>query len=158
RVDGSFSVWDPVRNEDRSTGRLWPTRTSGAPELPPAFHFTSAQLWDGLEENGRSLSNGLIRDWVSWQNERAKAFKQLISVLGALSPSENEKLRPGKPTRIRLDDSRAIPTLAMSYGKVPLTYASAGIKRIVGLAYLLVWAWQEHVQASRLLRRPVTKE
>jgi len=46
----------------------------------------------------------------------------------------------------------------MPYGIVPLTYASAGVKRIVSLAYLLVWAWQEHLQASKLLRRPPTDE
>jgi hypothetical protein len=46
----------------------------------------------------------------------------------------------------------------MSYGTIPLTFASAGMKRVIGLAYLLVWAWQEHLQASRLLKRPLTEE
>jgi hypothetical protein len=106
----------------------------------------------------RNLSNGLIRDWVSWQSASAEAFEQLTSILRVLSPGREEELRPGNPTRVRLDDSRDIPTLAMPYGTVPLTFASAGMKRVIGLAYLLVWAWQEHLQASRLLRRPVTEE
>ena len=38
----------------------------------------------------------------------------------------------------------------MSYGDVPLVHASAGMKRIVSLAYLLTWAWDEHKRASRL--------
>jgi hypothetical protein len=41
----------------------------------------------------------------------------------------------------------------MSYGTVPLTHASAGVRRIVGLAYLLVWAWSEHLLASRLRKQ-----
>ncbi len=152
QVDGSFSVWDPARNSVSGPRSGWVN------DLPEAFHFSPDKLWNGLEENGRILSNGLIRDWVSWQSERAEAFEQLTSVLKALSPGDQEELRPGKPTRVRLDDSRAIPTLAMPYGTVPLTFVSAGMKRVIGLAYLLVWAWQEHLQASRLLRRPLTEE
>ena len=38
----------------------------------------------------------------------------------------------------------------MSYGQdVALVHASAGMRRIVALAYLLVWTWQEHVAACR---------
>ena len=32
------------------------------------------------------------------------------------------------------------------------------MKRIIGLAYLLVWAWQEHVKASELLARPPARQ
>jgi hypothetical protein len=42
----------------------------------------------------------------------------------------------------------------MPYGTVPLVLASAGMKRVISLAYLLVWAWQEHQRASVLLREP----
>jgi len=37
-----------------------------------------------------------------------------------------------------------------------VTQASAGMKRILGLAYLLVWTWYEHSQASILLNQPPT--
>ena len=40
---------------------------------------------------------------------------------------------------------------------MPLTHASAGVRRIVGLAYLLVWAWREHRLASKLLKHDVEK-
>jgi hypothetical protein len=37
---------------------------------------------------------------------------------------------------------------------VPLLYESAGIRRVVTLAYLIVWAWEEHkVQAKQAGRR-----
>jgi len=45
----------------------------------------------------------------------------------------------------------------MPYGTIPLILASAGIKRVIGLAYLLVWAWQEHQHAARVLRVPVAR-
>ncbi|HYN21099.1 MAG TPA: AAA family ATPase, partial [Thermoanaerobaculia bacterium] len=45
------------------------------------------------------------------------------------------------------------PTLEMPYGNLPLIMASAGMKRVIGLAYLLVWAWQEHLRASERLRQ-----
>jgi hypothetical protein len=32
------------------------------------------------------------------------------------------------------------------------------MRRIIALAYLLVWSWQEHVRASELLGRPTTKQ
>jgi hypothetical protein len=38
----------------------------------------------------------------------------------------------------------------MPYGPVPVTQAAAGMRRVLALAYLLVWAWEEHVRAARL--------
>lgn len=150
RVDGGFSVWDPARNGagDSSNGSR-----SAARDRVDAYHFTPDQLWNGLRDEHRILCNGLIQDWVSWQLQKAEPFAHLTRVLRTLSPSPEEELRPGKPTRVSVDDVRDHPTLRMPYGTVPLVLASAGMRRIVGLAYLLVWAWQEHVRASKLLRR-----
>jgi hypothetical protein len=67
-------------------------------------------------------------------------------------------LAPGDLTRISLDDVRDMPTLAMPYGAVPVVYASAGMRRIIALAYLLVWSWEEHVRASQLLAQERTKQ
>ena len=59
---------------------------------------------------------------------------------------------PGKWTRIRLDDVRDMPTIQMPYNsKVALAHASSGIRRVLALAYLLVWAWEEHKLAAQLL-------
>jgi len=41
----------------------------------------------------------------------------------------------------------------MPYGVVQVTHASAGVQRILALAYLLVWAWQEHLTMCESLRR-----
>ena len=68
-------------------------------------------------------------------------------------------MEPGELTRLGLDDVRDIPTLRMPYQKdVPVVHASSGMRRIMALAYVLVWAWEEHKKAAKLLDEPVTKQ
>ena len=62
-------------------------------------------------------------------------------------------LKPGEPVRIP-DDPRVIPTLVHPYGEIPITNASAGVRRIVALAYMIVWAWNEHVVISEMMNIP----
>ena len=153
-ADGSFAVWDPARN-------YWRTQNGvDVQERRPAYVFSPAEVWDGLlDAKGAWLCNGLIRDWAGWQKENGEAFHSLKSVLEALSPSEAEPIIPGKLTRISLDDARDIPTLAMPYGQdVPVLHASSGMRRIIALAYVLVWAWEEHRKASELLTDPTTNQ
>ncbi|NNB90902.1 ATP-binding protein [Corallococcus exiguus] len=148
RVDGSFSLWDYLRN-----GR----RYGHAPATNlPAYDFTPDELWNRLEKDGRTVCNGLLYDWVTWQIKNSSPFHRLKRVLEVLSPGAHESLIPGEPTRISIEDVRDIPTLQMPYGLVPLTHASAAVRRIVGLAYLLVWAWEEHVRAAEFFKVPVT--
>lgn len=147
RIDGGFSVWDPFRErrEFRERDASW--------LVPGAFDFDPDALWNGLTVNGRIACNGLIRDWVSWQKGNESSFALLERALLALSPPD-EPLRPGRPTRISLADAREIPTLSLPYGEIPVVDASAGYRRILSLAYLLVWAWQEHRLAARFRKKP----
>ncbi len=147
RADGGFSVWDDLRNVDQ-----------GKMSNPPAYHFTRRQIWDGLEHQDEIICEGLIRDWVSWQRAGESSFTALRKVLRELSPSHTEAIEPGPPMRVRLKDVRAMPTLRMPYGTVPLIHAAAGLKRCASLAYLLVWAWFEHHQTARLSKRRPAKE
>lgn len=144
-ADGSFAVWDAARN--RSSLSL---RNS---TRPPAYVFSSKQIWDGLQrDDGTWLCNGLIRDWASWQKEKGTAFTNLCAVLKALSPSVQEQFKPGELTRISLDDARDMPTITMPYGTdVPVLHSSSGIRRILSLAYFLVWCWDEHLKAKKLI-------
>ncbi len=154
RVDGAFAVWDPARD-------YW--SESAKTKISKPLIFTRDEIWNGLQYNigGKVtfLSNGLISDWILWQNSPDKEpFETLKRVLKRLSPPELEKgdlgiLEPGKPTRLS-NDSRWMPTIKHSYGEVPLIYASAGVRRIVALAYLIVWAWEEHKTQSNLIRKP----
>lgn len=162
QVDGGFSIWDPARNYWKKVE----SKGVDAPDRPPAYLFSPAEVWNGLErpdprEPSRIevLCNGLIRDWASWQKEKGSAYQQLCRVFEELSPSESELLQPGELTRISLDDVRDMPTLRMPYGKeVAIVHASAAIRRIVALAYLLVWTWQEHARACKLLNRETTRQ
>lgn len=142
-VDGSFSAWDPARN-------YWNDRAGLGADRPRSFDFSPMQVWDGLTSpTGTRYCNGLVHDWVLWQLGQDPAFDSLISVLDALSPSLTEKLQPGQPVRIGLD-VKDQPSLRMPYGQdVPLVHASAAMRRIVALAYLLVWTWREHQLAAQ---------
>lgn len=155
RVDGSFSVWDPARNSWKDV----PLGVEASDRRPRAYHFAPSQVWDGLEPDGKILCNGLVRDWASWQGRNNEPYQQLLKVLEVLSPSDEERIVPGELTRISLEDVRDMPTLRTQYyQEVPVVHASAGFKRIISLAYLLVWAWHEHIQASRLLNQEVTHQ
>jgi predicted ATPase len=142
-VDGSFSVWDPARN-------YWKNDDEVGRDRPKSFDFTPEQVWKGLVgANGVTHCVGLIRDWVLWQRGQQAAFNDLVRVLEVLSPCEAERLIPGEPTQIG-DDVEEVPSLKMPYGQeVPLPLASAGMRRICALAYLLVWTWREHAKASK---------
>jgi energy-coupling factor transporter ATP-binding protein EcfA2 len=78
-------------------------------------------------------------------------------VLNRVSPPGADKLEIGEPVRLP-GESREIPTFKHSYGSVPVTYESAGVRRVVALAYLIVWAWQEHRVQSKLAGKPEEKQ
>ena len=150
QVDGGFSVWDPARN-------YWKEQDS---ERQAAYLFSGREVWDGLPLGGSArYCNGLIADWANWQLEGGDAIRHLKSVLAALSPSPQEPLEPGSLIKLSLSDARKHPTIRAPYGlEVPLVHASAGIRRIVSLAYLLVWTWQEHVASAELRGDPPARE
>jgi hypothetical protein len=132
RVDGSFAVWDPAKQ--------------GAAQLGQQAVFSSEEVWDGLP--GRI--EGLIRDWVRWQSSQATSpFETFKRVLAHLSPPDLGVFEPGEPVRV-LGDPRDIPTIKHPFGTTPIIYSSAGVRRIVTLAYLIVWAWTEHIIAAKL--------
>lgn len=137
RVDGSFAVWDPVRHAGNTS------------EPRGALVFTRDQVMHGLDKR----IEGLLRDWVRWQRSPDQSvFEMFKAVLRRLSPPDMSPLEPGDPIRIA-GDSREIPTLRHAYDVVPFTNESAGVKRIVTVAYLLVWAWNEHKVYSGLSKK-----
>jgi hypothetical protein len=165
RSDGSFGVWDPARNHYklRPQGKIGINDVEAASNpatfrRPPAYQFSGRDLWDGLEDHDKTLCNGLIRDWVSWQQKQPLGaeggeFDLLTKVLRELSPHPESVIRPTAPLRVFVDDTREFPTIDFGYGSVPVIHASAGMRRVLALAYLVVWSWHEHVAACRLLRR-----
>ncbi|MCY4399677.1 MAG: AAA family ATPase [Gemmatimonadetes bacterium] len=132
-VDGTFSIEDDHRD--------------GTEDEP--LNLTSREIWDS--KPGRM--EGLIRDWVTWQLSGKKWFSLFEAVLSHLSPSDLGTLRPGSPRRIP-GDPRPIPVIKHPYGETPVLYASAGVRRIMALTYVVVWAWQEHLLGSELRGLP----
>ena len=114
-------------------------------------------MWDGLatEVDGRTvpLCNGLLQDWSSWIKAKEAMSKAMALALRALSPEGvgGDRLEPGPPMRLSIDDARDIPSIRTGYaGAVPILHASSGIRRVVALAYMLTWAWSEHRIAAEL--------
>ncbi len=141
RVDGSFAIWDSTRDYVLSQSR------ESTPS-PRPVHLTREQVWDGDKQYIR----GLIEDWGIWQSEPDKyPFDTFKKVLRRLSPRDLGPLQPGELVRLP-NDIRRIPTIKHAYGEVPILHAAAGVRRIITLAYLIVWAWEEHKIQSALRR------
>jgi predicted ATPase len=167
-VDGGFSVWDPMRNIRKSDRRA--DSPDYADDMPRAFNFQPEgsgeddeygrrrlrrDVANGLEDDGRVLCNGLIADWAEWFNRGPNThplnpFGFLTTIVAQLS-HPSEPIECVEPQKVFVDDSRRFPMLKMPYGDlVPYPQWSAGMKRIINLCYLIVWAWVEHIQAARL--------
>lgn len=132
RVDGSFAVMDETRAQVKAGDAQVLTR------------FTTSEVWEGKAAE----NEGLVRDWVSWQlSPDTGPFSMLSRVLEHLSPEDVGPLIPSDPIRIP-GDPRRIPTIRHVYGDVPVLFASAGVQRVLQLAYLIIWSWQEHLLAA----------
>ncbi|MEY9563937.1 AAA family ATPase [Sinorhizobium fredii] len=137
RADGSFAFADPMRSK-------FNRKSTSSNSL------TAKELWYGRD----GTIEGLLRDWIKWQTSiDRKTFDQFKSVLKRLSPEDLGALTPGDPVRIP-DEPRDIPTIRHQYGVVPVTHASSGVQRVLLLAYLIIWSWQEHELAAKQMDEP----
>lgn len=147
RIDGGFSLWDPARN-------YW-KEEQGESGRPTSYHFNKSEVWNGYPEGASRpediVCNGLLRDVENWRLKGNGVFTTLQDVLRKISAGESEALQIGESQRVGLS-ATDIPTLKMPYGDVPVTHAAAGMRRVLALAYLLVWAWEEHRRASKQRR------
>lgn len=132
RVDGGYSAWDPLLND----------------EALPAYHFSEPSLWHGLSGREGPLCEGLLADWHEWQLGAHPNFTALLQALQRLSP-DGVPIEPGPDVRLRKHDPRKIPQIRFPYGDVPFEHLSAGWRRMLGIAYLLVWTWQRHRETAQ---------
>lgn len=151
-VDGSFAVLDPARNYSRNSSNEEPA---------PAFVFSPAEVWKGQERpDGTKTCNGLLDDMLYWMNEKGEAYARLKAALEALSPPD-EPLTIGGVENLMDNDTRRYPCIRMPYKEnpdIPVALVSSAIKRVLALAYFLVWSWQEHCQACRKTGEQVTPD
>jgi AAA domain, putative AbiEii toxin, Type IV TA system len=153
-ADGGFSVWDPARN-------YWLQKNNiDTQERTPAFVFSPQNLWDGLTVNiggqPTRVCGGLLADWSSWIKEKGSSAQHMEGLLCSLVPN-GDCIEVAGTGRLSVNDVRDIPLIRPPYGgDVPILHASAGVRRAVGLAYVLVWSWTEHLKASALLGERAT--
>ena len=150
RHDGSFYVWDSVSSLSNPSG------------VSVTDHVVLDRdgLWHGKrikdERRGTiSICNGLLVDWVNWQTRASRfgeIFGAFVKCLEILSPPGGQKLEVEDPISMP-GNEQEIPALAMEYGTVPIVHASAGVKRVVALGYVLIWSWFRHQRNAQLAGR-----
>ena len=156
-ADGSFSVWDPIRN-------YWSKQDDvDAVERRPAYVFTEAEVWDGLWNQNASrpvpVCNGLLYDWAHWINANDHRAEAMATVLQVLAPTPAETFAPGPLVRLSLHDAREMPSIVTHHaGPVPVVHTSAGVRRAVALAYMLNWARSEHDLAAEQTGYPAARQ
>ena len=156
-ADGGFSVWDPARNYWKQKGNI------DTQDRLSAYVFSPKQVWEGLtlRESSRGdlvACNGILRDWAGWIKEEGESARLMGMLLENLLPP-GDQIAVAGVTRLSVNDARDIPAIRPAYGgNVPIIHASAGIRRAVALAYMLIWSWSEHWKASRLLGEAPTEQ
>lgn len=145
RVDGGFSIFDPARHYFRSLV----SKGIDDPDRPPAIHLTMADVWRGKRDDaGNTISRGLLIDWRSWQTEEPEVFAAFAGVLRILSAVAEPLVPADRAMRLPGPSEDRIPALKRGDQLIPVTLASAAVKRIVALAYLIVWTWWAHKAAA----------
>jgi hypothetical protein len=154
-AEGGVSVWDSTSSTSLEYDLGHKT---------DCWTFSREEIWQGAEQRDRygrtfRILNGLISDWATAliaaepEANHVQVFEHCIA---ALSPPDGPQLRAAGVTKIP-GDERMFPALRMPYGPVPLPYASSGIQRILGLAYILSWHWEHHLTRCRKARREPSK-
>jgi len=122
--------------------------------------FREDEIWSGKKSNKympkdniHALPNGLIADLTAWQeSEDTKPFESLRKILHFMGlPSE--PLILGQPKRITKYSKGRIPTISSTQGDVPIIIASASVRRVLAMAYIMVWARNEHFKIAKELNR-----
>ena len=156
-ADGGFSVWDPARN-------YWKTRRRGidVQERLPGYVFSARDVWTGLVASihGKrtTVCKGLLDDWSSWIRENGENGRRMAEVVGALA-APNEPWEVGPILRLSVDDAQDVPSIKTAHSEaVPIVHASAAVRRITSLAYMLVWSWSEHLRAAQQIRTDVASQ
>ncbi|MXW39873.1 MAG: ATP-binding protein [Synechococcus sp. SB0668_bin_15] len=153
-VDGGFSVWDPARNYWKKKGDI------DVQDRLPGYVFSAEDVWNGLEvvvsqpqgtPRTTKVCKGLLEDWSDWIKEGGDNAERMTRVLDQLAVQE-EPLAIGPVRQLTVDDIRDIPSIRTTYAaEVLIVHASSALRRIIALAYMLVWSWSRHVSAAAQL-------
>ena len=155
-ADGGCSVWDPARNYWKKKGNV------DIQERLPGYALSPQEVWTGLTVdiagNPTKVCKGLLDDWSVWIREKGESAEIMAEILRRLAP-RGELMEVGPLLRLSVNDAQDIPTIQTPYAQaVPIVHASSGMRRIAGLAYMLMWSWNEHVRAAEQLGENCTKQ
>ena len=155
-ADGGFSVWDPARNYWKRRGNL------DVQERAPGYVLSPQDVWNGLtvDVDGKptKVCKGLLEDWSVWIREKGDSAERMALILRRLAP-KGESIKVGPLLRLSVNDVRDIPSIQTNYSQtVPILHASSGIRRVAGLAYMLMWTWIEHTRAAEQLGENRTQQ
>lgn len=150
-VKSEYSVWDSMRTPfmdgDGLNAPWWEPRG----EFPDAYRFSETEIWEGKSYKHDSVCQGLKRDLLEWpfsnRPSSIKANNLLQKILYDLFPAGQEPIF-GPPVRMSVRRSLETPTIFTTNGYVPITVLSSAMKRVLELAYLIVWSWLEHQEAT----------
>ncbi len=159
-ADGGFAVWDPCRNFWRRRG------PRDVHDTIPAHVFSFDEVWHGrtIEFERRPLQTcqGILYDWSTWIRERGADGARMAAVLRHLSstPAQPSGIDVGDGfARLSLQDARDVPTIRTPYGaSVSSVHAARGVRRIISMAYVLAWAWRQHLIAAERLGEPPARQ
>jgi len=142
-ADGSFAVYDPLRNG--SIGDVYSEKGSHR----EAYILSQSDLWPNEISQQCEFCRGVLADWAFWQRDKNdRLFGCLKTVVESLCPQEDD-------AKILELDSAPIerggdqPVLKLPTGATRLKYASSAVRRMAALAYVLVWAVSEHLRAAK---------
>ena len=147
--DGGFSVWDPERNYWKKKGNI------DVQEKLAGFVMTPVEVWDGLKVNDVTTCRGLVDDLAKWVDLQGEDLERMRTVLLRLAPDEAIGIGPNTRVPPSVKD---VPTVTMPYGNVPVLHTSSGLRRMLGLAYMLMWSWKEHRIAAEENRHKPTRQ
>jgi hypothetical protein len=113
------------------------------------------KVWQGWSPHNGSSMNGVIRDWETWQKDdliaklqgssETTSFSLFMSLLKSLwEDSENFPVPSPKTKKSLKTGDLNIPVLQLPYGDILITDLSAGMKRIIGIAYSIFWFIEQH--------------
>lgn len=138
RVDGGFSICDPLRRELLLLVDMW-----------ESFHLSQEEIWKGAEtKSGQRYCRGLIEDWIDWQNRRPSVFAEFKKIFDLLRDAGDEFIFAEDTIRLPGGDVTDWPAIKTPYGVVAVAHISEAVKRILALAYMIVWACHEHKLAA----------
>lgn len=173
RLGGGVSVWDRYKHRPSHDDIITNTQMDDASKVaflkrianPTSddsylsarpMSYSRDHIFNGARLDGKSLIKGLVEHWNEWETREPELFSALQNVMSCLSTDIDEPLKPGPTLRKSINDDRLFPTIALPYGNVAITDLSAGMSRILSVSYILVWAWNEHREAAKLLSAPET--